>query len=92
MASKSACPGVKFESQYVRSGPQRPKGALRRPDLRAPVDACIVWVKRVTEAHYNRASSLQAAIHYGEILDEMLLRTERLMRRRPALGIGAVAM
>jgi integrase len=27
---------------------------------------------RVTEAHYNRASSLQAAIHYGEILDEML--------------------
>ena len=27
---------------------------------------------RVTEAHYNRASSLQAAIRYGEILDEML--------------------
>ena len=28
--------------------------------------------RRVTEAHYNRASSMQAAIHYGEILDEML--------------------
>jgi hypothetical protein len=27
---------------------------------------------RVTEAHYNRASSLQAAIRYGEILDEVL--------------------
>jgi integrase len=27
---------------------------------------------RVTEAHYNRASSLQAAVRYGEILDEML--------------------
>ena len=27
---------------------------------------------RVTEAHYNRASSMQAAIRYGEILDEML--------------------
>jgi integrase len=27
---------------------------------------------RVTEAHYNRASSLQAAIRYGAILDEML--------------------
>ena len=27
---------------------------------------------RVTEAHYNRASSLQAVIRYGEILDEML--------------------
>lgn len=27
---------------------------------------------RVTERHYNRASSLQAAIRYGEILDEML--------------------
>jgi hypothetical protein len=29
---------------------------------------------RVTEAHYNRASSLQAAIRYGAILDEMLCR------------------
>jgi integrase len=29
---------------------------------------------RVTEAHYNRASSLQAAIRYGEILDDMLKR------------------
>jgi len=27
---------------------------------------------RVTEAHYNRASSLRAAIRYGAILDEML--------------------
>jgi integrase len=27
---------------------------------------------RVTEAHYNRASSLQAAIRYGAILDEMV--------------------
>jgi hypothetical protein len=27
---------------------------------------------RVTEAHYNRTSSLRAAIRYGEILDEML--------------------
>ena len=27
---------------------------------------------RVTDAHYNRASSLQAAIRYGAILDEML--------------------
>jgi integrase len=27
---------------------------------------------RVTEAHYNRASSMQAAIRYGEILDELL--------------------
>ena len=44
---------------------------------------------RVTEAHYNRASSLQAAIRYGEILDEMLCGRERLMRRRLALGIEA---
>ena len=27
---------------------------------------------RVTETHYNRASSLRAAIRYGEILDELL--------------------
>jgi hypothetical protein len=27
---------------------------------------------RVTEAHYKRASSLQAAVRYGAILDEML--------------------
>jgi hypothetical protein len=27
---------------------------------------------RVTEAHYNRASSMQSAIRYCEILDEML--------------------
>jgi hypothetical protein len=31
-------------------------------------------VDPLTEAHYNRANSLQAAIRYGEILDEMLCR------------------
>jgi integrase len=31
---------------------------------------------RVTEAHYNRASSLQAAIRYGAILDEAFNRTK----------------